>query len=162
MRTALLCFGLFACAFLIQMGWWRVRPPVLQRRVLLAIFLGVLGFFIVLAALGAATLRECAHVLVFYVPLMLAYIAFYTAIEADSPSMTIATKVAQAGANGLCAEDLGRLFTTNSPLALRIEAMITEGMITRQGEMLHLTPKGRRMAVLFTRMASLMGLEQGG
>lgn len=162
MRKALLCFGLFACAFLVQMLWWRMCVPVFQRQALLGIFLGVLGLFLVAAAFGAASLRECAHVLVFYVPLMLAYIAFFTAIEADSPSMTIATSVARAGDAGLCAEELTQLFAANSPLAHRLEAMVVEGMLTRQGEMLRLTPKGRWMAQLFTWTAKLMGFEPGG
>jgi hypothetical protein len=163
MRPALWCLGVFSLAFLWHIVRWRIRRPAAQRAALLRIF----GLFLAAFAVAAAcfpllTPLEILHVVVCYVPFSLAYIVLYSAIEADSPSLTMVKFVAAAGPRGRGAEEFERIITDDGLVHARLRAMEAEGMIRREGTALVITPKGLGMARLFSLAARILNLRPGG
>jgi hypothetical protein len=162
MRIFFLCFGLFLVAFMIHIAWWRIKTPTIQRKVLLAIFGGVFCVFLAISGTAGISMPELVTVTLFYIPSTFAYIAFHTAIEADSPSMVIATKIAETKGVGLTKAELDSIFADASPVEQRIEAMLLEGMVTQHGSKLQLTGKGRALARLLRIVAKVAGIRLGG
>ncbi|MBU1042613.1 MAG: hypothetical protein KKF77_16085 [Proteobacteria bacterium] len=130
---------------------------------MLRIFGAVFLLFLSAAAiLPLLSFWECVHVGICYVPFSLSYIALYSAIEADSPSLTMVKFVAAAGSAGRAREDFDRVISDTSLVEERLKAMVDEGMAVRQGNVLGITPKGLGMARLFSAAARLLNLNPGG
>ncbi len=162
MRPALWCLGTFTLAFAWHVVLWRVRRPVAQRRALLRIFGVFFAALLAAAFLGLLAPLEILHVAVCYVPLSLSYIALYSAIEADSPSLTMVKFVAAAGPEGRRAEEFEKIITDDGLVGARLRAMEDEGMVHREGDILSITPKGLGMARVFSMAARMLNLRTGG
>jgi len=163
MRPALWSLGILVFAFAIHIILWRIKRPTAQRGALLRIFGAVFLLFLsVVAALSLLSFWECLHVGICYAPLALSYIALYSAIEADSPSLTMVKFVAAAGGAGRVREDFERVINDTTLVEQRLKAMVDEGMAVREGNMLGITPKGLGMARLFSAAARLLNLNPGG
>jgi hypothetical protein len=163
MRPALWCLGLFVSAFTLHLILWRIKRPFAQRAALLRIF-GVVFLLFLVAAIAAPLLTfwECIHVAICYVPFSLSYIVLYSAIEADSPSLTVVKFVAAAGPAGRDYNDFKRVINDTTLVEARVKAMIDEGMAVREGRSLGITPKGLGMARFFFAAAKLLNLNPGG
>ena len=163
MQPALWSLGIFVFAFAIHLILWRIKCPAAQRAALLRIFAAVFLLFLLAAAvLPLLSFWECVHVGIFYIPFSLSYIALYSAIEADSPSLTIVKFVAAAGGAGRTREDFERVINDTSLVEERLKAMVDEGMAVRKGNMLGIAPKGLGMARIFSAAARLLNLNPGG
>jgi len=168
MSTAILAVGLLATAFLLHLVWWRISLPRRQTAMLLVVFFGVL--FAWLAAshfmpgrwCTAADRWQAIHVAVFHTACALAYIVAYSALEHRSPSMTLLVAVADSGAAGCAADDLRGLLLGADPVEVRLDAMVHEGMVTRDGDGYRLAPKGRAWATVLSAWRQLLGMPRGG
>jgi hypothetical protein len=169
MPLALFALATFAAAFALHAVLWRVRLPASHTAALLAIFLGTLPAALLLGALWPALAPYAPRApwqyllaATFHVALSLAYVAFYSAIEGDSPSCQIVSAVARAGAAGLRRGDLGGVIDNESVLMSRIRAMVRDRMVFQEGEALRLTPEGRLLARFYLAVERLFGLPRGG
>lgn len=136
---------------------------------LLLTFLGALPLsvavgFAVPSLLGAmpSTVGEWLHVAVVYVPVSLAYIASYSAVEEDSPSLRIVRYVADAGASGRSRDDLSSILNNDVLLGSRFEAMVRDGLVVESGGRYALTRRGKRLARLFTVTFGFLGIRAAG
>lgn len=161
--------GLFAAALLVQVVWWRVRLPQRQTAVLLRLYLGWLASAVVVAlasgrggAIGLADGWDYLHLLVFYVPMTLGYICFYSSIESDSPSMLMIRWTAAGGAAGRAVASYRRVINEDMLVGNRIGAMLRDGLAVNPNGPLVLTPAGRRLARLFALSFRILGLRDGG
>lgn len=157
--------------FVLHWALWRVCLP---RRQTLAIVLLTLtvdavsllslawsqGTFA--GAPGAPSPVVYAHLGLFMFAMLCAYVITYSALEADSPTLVMVQMLYEARPQGLEVEKfLARL--GNDVLVLpRVRDLERDGMAeVRQGRYV-LTPKGRLMALGFTRFAKLLRVGLGG
>ena len=168
MRIALLAAGVFGVAFVVHWTWWRVQIPSRQSAVLLCIFFATLCGWMVTSAiapdsfLAPRTIWELLHVSIFHVALALAYVVAYSAIEHRSPSMTVLTFVADSGDDGRLVTEVRGIIEADSPVEIRLAAMLRDGMILEENGNFCLTAKGRAWAIVLSRWRQLLGLPPGG
>jgi hypothetical protein len=168
MSTALLAIGVFATAFLVHLAWWRIALPRRQTAALLAVFFGVLvvwlgvSHFLPGRWFTAADRWQAIHVAIFHTACALAYIVAYSALEHRSPSMTLLVAVADSGGAGCTPEQLRSLLAGASPVEVRLNAMVHEGMVTLDGDGYRLAQKGRAWATVLSNWRRLLGMPPGG
>lgn len=168
MSTAILAAGLFSSALLLHLAWWRVALPKRQTAVLLAVFFGVLAAWLAMSWLtpgawfAADDRWQAIHVAIFHTACTLAYVVAYSAIEYRSPSMTMLVAVADSRGAGCTREELRDMLSGVSPVEVRLDAMVHEGMVTAEGEGYRLAPKGRAWAAVFANWRRFLGLPRGG
>ena len=169
MTLALFAFGTLAAAFAVHLALWRVRLPRLHTATLLVVFFGTLAASLTLAATSPALAGygprgpwQYLLVATFHGSLSLAYIAFYSAIEEDSPSCQIVLSVAGAGATGRSRAELAALLDNDRLVLSKIRSMLRDGMVTQQGGTLELTPFGTGIARAYLLVERVFGLARGG
>jgi len=169
MRIAGLSFGLFLAALLLHWIVWRVRVPRRQSAALLVILLGSLpvglaavSFVPALQVFAPRGFWEIFHVSTFHVALSLAYIVAYTAIEGRSPSMALLVYVADARGQGRTREELESVLRGENPVEARLQAMLLDKMVIRNGGRFALTLKGWAWARGLGTFRKLLGMEKGG
>lgn len=168
MSTALLTAGLFACAFLCHLAWWRIALPKRHTFALLALFFGALAAWLTLSItlpgrwFVATDPWQALHVAIAHTALTLAYVVTYSALEHRSPSMTMLVAVADSSDEGRTAAELRGLLVGASPVEVRLSAMEREGMVSRERDDYRLAPKGRTWAAVLSNWRRLLGMPQGG
>lgn len=167
MRLLTIAIGLSATAFLAHWLLWRVRIPTRQTAALLAIFLATLIIGLASSpwwplAWRFTSVWEVLHVAIFHVAAMLAYVVAYSALEERSPSMTILSRVADAGSRGQSREDLQAMLVNISPVEIRLAAMVRDGMVRDEAGMIRLTNKGWAWASTFSTWRRLLRFQLGG
>jgi hypothetical protein len=171
MKVAAFAAGLFAVAFLLHLLCWRIRRPSRVALALLSLFLGtlVLGLLAALYVpwLGQLTPLgpwEVAHVCLFHVAASLAYIVLYSALEQDSPTLTIIAFVA-AAERGRSRNELFGLVRDDHIVGTRFDALVASQIIApAEGtdQVYVLTSRGQRWARLFGFCRHLYRLDKGG
>ena len=145
-----------------------VADSTAPTAVLLAVFFGVLvvwlsaSHFMPGRRFTAADHWQAIHVAVFHTACALAYIVAYSALEHRSPSMTLLVAVADSHGAGCTPEELRGLLAGANPVEVRLDAMVKEGMIARDGDGYRLAPKGRAWATVLSSWRRLLGMPQGG
>jgi hypothetical protein len=166
-RILAIATALSLTAFLAHWLLWRVRIPARQTAALLAIFSTTLVLGLVSSAWWPPAWRltsawEVLHVAIFHVAAMLAYVVAYSALEERSPSMTILSRVADSGSRGQSREELQAMLVNVSPVEIRLAAMVRDGMVRDEAEMIVLTNKGWAWANTFTTWRRLLRFRLGG
>jgi hypothetical protein len=167
-NTALLAFAVFATAFVVHLAWWRISLPRRQTAALLGLFFAVLFAWLAVShfmpgrRFTATDRWEAIHVAVFHTACTLAYVVAYSALEHRSPSMTLLVAVADAGDTGCSPEELRGLLTGASPVEVRLDAMVHDRMIARDGDGYRLAAKGRAWATVLSAWRRLLGMPPGG
>jgi hypothetical protein len=169
MKLAAFCLALIITALIVHLAWWRIRVPYRQIPMLLLIFMSALPLSAALAyvapAIAAAvpgTAAEWFHVGLVYVPVSLAYIATYSAVEEDSPSLRIVRFVAQAGVSGRSRDDLTTILNDDVLVGSRLRAMVRDGLVVEEGGRYALTSRGRKLARVFTVSSAWLGIRAAG
>ena len=168
MNTALLAIGVFAAAFVAHLAWWRIALPRRQTASLLGLFFAVLFAWLALSHFmpgrwfTAADRWQAIHVAVFHTACTLAYVVAYSALEHRSPSMTLLVAVADSGDAGCTPDELRDLLNEFNPVNVRLDAMVHDGMITRDGDGYQLAAKGRAWATVLSNWRRLLGMRPGG
>lgn len=166
--TALLAAGLFAFAFLIHLVAWRIALPRRHTAALLGLFFGVLFTWLAVSHFlpgrwfTVADRWQAIHVAIFHTACTLAYIVAYSALEHRSPSMTLLVAVADAGDEGCLPEELRGLLVGASPVETRLDAMVHEGMLQRDGDGYRLAAKGRAWATVLSTWRRILSMPRGG
>ncbi len=163
--------GLPAAAFAFHLALWRFHRPHRQTRALLLIFIG-LPLIMSLAAIALAPPAwrvllpvgpaDWAQVALFGLVVALAYTISHTAVEADSPTLVMIRAVAAAGPEGLPAERLVEFASDAVLIQPRLDDLVRDGHLRREGEHYVLTAKGRGLAGIFILQRRIFGLGQGG
>lgn len=168
MATILFAFILYCIAFALHLIIWHIRLPQQHTRGLMLIFFGTLSVGLILAwwpsffQLGPTTIWEYVSVVLFHSVLSLAYIAFYSAIEEDSPSLLLVNAVALSGDKGMDQASCQQLIGDDFLLNRRLELMLRDKWVVKQEDRYILAPKGVKMVAVFVVVARAIGLPQGG
>jgi hypothetical protein len=146
--------GLFAIALIIHVIWWRVRVPRRQSGALMALFLAtaVCGFgAIYLGDLfaGGLSLPRFLLAILLFGSLCVAYLILFSALEADSPTLTLIRLIAETGGRGIHRDDLMQAMQRHSYVQVRIDQMLADRMAVE-------TPSGLRLAGQGLLLSSLV------
>ncbi|HWM84128.1 MAG TPA: hypothetical protein VNQ56_18870 [Pseudolabrys sp.] len=146
MTVLLSALALFAIAFAAHLVWWRLCLP---RRQLLILF----GIIVVGACGGALLLVFDPLSLGLSVPLALlsvllygsfgvVYLILFSALEADSPTLTILNLIASRGQAGIHQDELVREMEKHSYVQVRIDQMVRDGMALESAGRIRLASGG--------------------
>lgn len=165
--AALLAFG---CAFLVQVVAWRVWRPHGGYMALLVIYLGVLAAALALWTapdMPAATLFPqsplgLANFMGLYLSLLLAYAVTYSAVQADSPTMTILLEIERRGSQGASESELLAVLTDAALVEPRLEDLVAGGLARAREGRYVIAPRGALIARTYMEFRRLMKMEKGG
>jgi hypothetical protein len=150
MIVLVLTVATLLAAFLFHLGLWRVRVPVHQLKALLVIF-G--GFFA--AATLAVTMRPSwigfggegtalwlgwLYFALFYWAAAFCYVITYSAMEGDSPTLSLTRALDRAGAQGLSREEIEEFFRQRPFIGARLAALVKDGVLVPEPGGYRLTP----------------------
>ncbi len=130
---------------MVHLVWWRVALPRRQRAALMVFFFmgslilaPVAGF--VLGKFGVESLSwiQWLNVALAIVAFTLAYVVTYSALEADSPTLSLVRYIATAGASGVREEELATFMSSRPFVGARLSALLEEGMIHEREGRIHL------------------------
>jgi hypothetical protein len=169
MRLAAFTIALFGFAFAVHWLIWRIRIPRRQTLALLLIFLGslLLGLW-VLALMpelhapvrsGPAAFLQVSQ---FHVAMALVYIVVYTALEEQSPTLSLVKFVAEARESGRSWAELVAHLEAIQTLQSRLEAMLRDGLLSEEDGVYRLTGKGRSWARVFRWWRGALNMNVGG
>jgi hypothetical protein len=168
MLLAFTAFGLFATAFLLHVLWWRIRLP---RRQLSTLFRWLIGFFPVgmggLCMLGVWPLAwistpATAVVALIYFSLSITYVITYSAIEGDSPSLSLVRWIASRP-DGVSARELEEFMAQRPFIHARLRALQEDALTEERDGRLHIRGTPSLFFRLILAWRKLYGpLERGG
>lgn len=146
MRLAITAAGLFALAYLIHLVWWRIRLPrrplaTLLRWMLLFLPAGLGG----LSAVGLWPRSwlgspAAAVVSLVYLSLTLLYVITYSALESDSPTLSLIRWIA-VHPNGVSQRELDGFMASRPFVEARLKALQEDGLAEQRGDRIFV--KGR-------------------
>ena len=136
--------ALLAIALVIHVIWWRLKVPRRQpfMLVMLLLSVAVCGFAVIYAAdlfPGELPLPRILLAFLLYGSGGVVYLIFFSAMEEDSPSLTLIRLISEAGPRGVHRDELMRVIERHSYIKVRIDMMVSDGMAVE-------TPSGLRLA----------------
>jgi hypothetical protein len=150
--------GLFAGALLVHFVVWRIRVPKQQAATLIVIILtvGILGFLLLFSfgsedvALSGARLLLGIGV---FGSVAAIYLILFSAIEADSPTLTMINLIQSGGIRGISEDDLRLAMSRYSYVNARIDQLLQDKMVIETAHGLQIQPSGRWLCtfILFYR-----------
>ncbi len=169
MKVAGFAVCLFAAAFAIHWLLWRVWVPRRQIFWLLIIFFVLLPVGLAygpwltgLHRFAPNVFWEHLHVAVFYVAVSLGYIVTYSALEEDSPTLSLVAFLGDAGGRGRSREELHGLFDNDAIAGSRFRALLASNLVERAGDGYALTARGRFWARVFYTFRVVYRMNKGG
>lgn len=166
MRVLVAGLLLFALALAAHLALWRLRQPRRHTRALLRIFFGTLAAGALagprLAGAAPLTPAEALHLFVFFTALALSYIVIYSALQVDSPSLSIVLAIAGAGDRGLAREQLQRDLTDERLVRPRLEDLVRDAAVVCRDGVYRLRGRGGLFVGLIIAWRRLMGLPVRG
>lgn len=157
--------------FLIHLVWWRVRLPRRQRAALLGLFVvgGILlspaaAWVVQAVGLPGLSWIQWLNVALGVLAFALAYVVTYSALEADSPTLSLMRHIGEQGEAGAGTGELAAFMGRRPFVAARLSALMEEGMLVEDAGRYRLAqhPYLLFRLVLFYRGAVLGLGERGG
>lgn len=151
---------------------WKIKVPKRQTKTILQTFFGTwfIGIFIAylnsdFSILGFSVptgFLSLLHITLFQISLTLAYMITYSAMEADSPTLVMIMKIANAGLQGLEKSELDKALTDNILVIPRIQDLLRDKLAHLNNGKYQLTPKGTLLVRIFICYRNLLKAQQGG
>jgi hypothetical protein len=146
---SILSYGLllFFAAFILHIIIWRIRLPENHTKALLLLFFAVLFigivFHVFIAGKEEIVLPQIIQTAFLYVSIALAYIATYSAIEADSPSLVMIMNIAKQGKKGFDRAAFFDKLQDDTLVIPRIDDLLTGGFVHEEQGKLKITSRAR-------------------
>src|SRR5438270_32 len=106
MAILLTTLALFLTALGLHLVLWKVRLLKYHTRTLLWLFALVLGVWLLLWPIHAMELFQMFHVSLFYIVLSFCYVITYSAIEGDSPTLSLIRHLNASGGRRISSKEL--------------------------------------------------------
>ena len=155
--------GLSAClgGWLLHLAWWRLSRPVDDLRALVAsLILFPAGFLSILLFSGAMTAQSWFLSLLLSACLGSAYIFWYPAAQAASPTMLMTIIVARSGEKGCTEDDLRSLLSEEVLSGNSLDSLVGERFAGEDPDgNIRLAPRGRRTLKLIRLLRHSAGFE---
>jgi hypothetical protein len=167
MAVFLSASGLFVMTFIAHLIWWRLRMPRRQSAALLALFLAsaICGFSVIYAGdffPSEISLPRLLLAILLFGSFCVAYLILFSALEADSPTLTLIRLIAETGSRGIHRDDLMRAMERHSYVRLRIDQMIADGMAVETSSGLRLAAQGLWLSSLVLLYRRLLARKNVG
>lgn len=153
MKVFLWGSALFCIPVLLHLVIWKIRLPQNQLAVLLKIFLFVFSGWLAIALAHKSSyikdyviplsFAEVVHISLFALSLSLSYLAAYSTVDADSPSLKMALTIYNAGPTGLDKHELTQLFNMDRFFKSRLDRLVEDRMVVKKESNYMVTPMGR-------------------
>lgn len=131
--------------FSVHLVWWRIALPRRQRAVLLGLFLlgglvlaPLAGFLLFWFGFEPLSFVQWLNVGLAVVSFALAYVVTYSALEADSPTLSLVRQIASSGSGGVREEELRDFMASRPFVGARLSALVEEGMVQEREGRIHL------------------------
>jgi len=129
--------GALAAFFAVHWVWWRVALPKYQTRSLLLLALGVFvltavllfSFEIFRATDRLAEAVSWLYFVSFYWVGAFTYVITYSAMEGDSPTLSLALTLARSQDGGMSRSKLDEFFRKRPFVDARLVAMVNDGLL---------------------------------
>lgn len=163
----ILCTVLLLSSFVMHLLWWRLHVPKHSTQVLLVIFtlLPIVFWSSTISTMNiwsTFTNYDYLRLILLYMSCSLVYISLYSALEHQSPTLTIIDYIRQQGDEGCSDDGLENFLKPDGEIQRRFLAMDQVGWIKKDDKKWSLTKKGRQIAKLFNLGATILGLPLGG
>jgi len=137
MEITLAAFFTLSVAWLLHFALWRVRLPKAQLKTLLIIFFLVWAAVVVALCLSEAALSGVLWILYFsliYWSAAFCYVITYSAMEGDSPTLSLTRHLHRRGEAGVSHEQIEDFFRQRPFVGARVKALVTDNVfIEEQG-----------------------------
>lgn len=154
--------GLFGVAFLVHVLWWRLKRPGDDLKVLALCLCAVpLLACIGLVFITALKPAELALALVMAWSAGIAYLFWYPAAQAASPTMLITILAHRAGSGGISESSLKEAIPEELLAGQSIHNLFAEKFAVEEpAGTIRLAPRGRRTLLLIKRVRRAAGLKE--
>jgi len=132
MRVFLVSTALLALAWVIHLVIWRVRLPRRHIATLLVVFAAVFAGWLVAGLSTAISCVEHFQIAMLYGSAALSYVITYSAIEGDSPTLSLMQALAKMGDEGLSDSSLDAFVAQRPFVKARIAALIQSGLVREE------------------------------
>jgi len=134
MRIFLTVWIMFGVALAGQLILWRLRLPHYrhQMKVLLLIFGAVFGLWVLSPFTRSTSLAELLNVALSYVSLVLGYTVIYSAVNVDSPALSLMRFLAEKRAEGRSADEVDGFLAQRPFVKARFGTLVDAGLIREQ------------------------------
>jgi hypothetical protein len=124
--------GLFALFLVAHVIVWKFRLPKRHTPALLGIFFMALPLCFPLALIQGFSLIEILHALLLYITLSLCYVITYSAIEGDSPTLSLMRFVAEQPTQGRTLQEIESFFAERPFIRARISALLHSSLVRQE------------------------------
>ena len=140
MSSLFLAAGALFIAWIVHVVIWRWRLPKAQLKALLVIFAvvwAVASLSILADVAGAGSLAAGSIVGFFYFCLIywsgaLCYVITYSAMEGDSPTLSLTRHLHRRGAEGVSHEEIEEFFRQRPFVGARVKALVTDNIFIEE------------------------------
>ena len=127
-------------AWLVHLVLWRLRLPKAQLKALLVIFavvwaiaaLLVLTGFVGLGSLAAGWLVDFLYFCLIYWSAAFCYVITYSAMEGDSPTLSLTRHLHRRGEKGVSHEEVEEFFRQRPFVGARVKALVTDNIFMEE------------------------------
>jgi hypothetical protein len=121
--------ALLIFALLLHVVVWKTRLPRNHTKALLLIFLGTLIIWITVAFLTRLPFLQTLHSGLFFISLALCYVITYSAIEGDSPTLSLMRFLDSKHQTGATREEVDAFFASRPFIRSRLDALIQSSLV---------------------------------
>lgn len=173
MRSLASSLVVFFLLLLSQLVVWRIRKPAGHYTLLsilsLAVLIFSLGSFYGIQSMISGSARflpvtalDFWNFVMLYAALTLSYMITYSAVQADSPIMTILLWIQQSGSEGLTREEMLAELNDQILVIPRLEDLVVGKLVmVRRGRYV-IGPRGAFLAKIYISYRALLKMERGG
>lgn len=146
---------LFSAFLAVHVVIWKVRFPKRHTPMLLIICIAVFFLWLAVSLACHKALLTLLHTALYYWSLTLCYIITYSAIEGDSPTLSMMRFVEDRGADGCTSEEIARFVEEHPFIGARVSALLNSGLIRKENDRYVVAgsqPFGFRLIFAFRRL----------
>jgi hypothetical protein len=140
MSSLFLAAGALFIAWIVHLAIWRWRLPKAQLKALLVIFalvwvvaaLSILAGVAGAGSFAAGSLVGFLYFCLFYWSGALCYVITYSAMEGDSPTLSLTRHLHAKGAEGVSHEEIEEFFRQRPFVGARVKALVTDNIFIEE------------------------------
>ena len=140
MSPLILATSTWFLAFVLHLTLWRWRLPKNQLKALLVVFavvwavaaFSVLASFVGLGSLAAGWLVDFLYFCLIYWSAAFCYVITYSAMEGDSPTLSLTRHLHRRGEKGVSHEEVEEFFRQRPFVGARVKALVTDNIFMEE------------------------------
>jgi len=129
MRVFCISTLLLVLAWVTHLIVWRIRLPKHHIQALLVVFALVFSGWLVVAFAWQVSWLELIRIALFYATMALCYVITYSAIEGDSPTLSLMRVLTKNGSEGLSQAGMDDFVLQRPFVQTRLAALVHSGLV---------------------------------